>query len=325
VTLTSTAVADEPDEEDIEVILSGSPITSKAAIVMDFTTGLVIFEHNADELRVPASMAKMVAVHVILDAIRAGYISFEAYVQPSAAVSAFSFDRYWSNVPMPANSYFTIRELLDAVIVRSACAATVALGESIFGSEEVLVSKMNEKVAQLGIEAYFYDSWGGSPDNRVSARGMAELTRALIREHPDVLNITSQQTITFNEVEYRSTNPLLTDYKGVDGLKTGYTNPAGWCFTGTALVDGRRLITVTMGSVQGFRFPDSVVLLDHGFANYDKTIADHFRSSLNPSDLNLEIKSPLIPIKMFKIEVSQYFDLRYLALILNVYNTHTQA
>jgi len=317
--------ADGLENEDIEVIVNGNPITSKAAIVMDFTTGLVIFEHNADELRIPASMAKMVAVHVLFDTIKASYISLETFIQPSAAVSAFSFDRYWSNVPMPVNSYFTVRELLDAVIVRSACAATVALGESIFGSEEALVSKMNEKVAQLGIEAYFYDSWGGSPENRVSARGMAELTRALIREHPEILGITSQHTIMFDDVEYRSTNPLLTEYEGVDGFKTGYTNPAGWCFTGTALIDGRRLITVTMGSVQGFRFPDSVILLDYGFANFDKTVANHFRSSIKPLDLYNTINSSLVPIMMFKIEESQYFDLRYLALILNEYNIHTQA
>jgi len=317
----STAFANSPEEEDIEVFVDGMPITSKAAIVVDFTTGLVIFEHNADEQRVPASMAKMVAVHVILDAIKNGIISIEAYIQPSPEVSAFSFNRYYSNVPMPEDSFFSIRELLAAVIVRSASAATVALGESIFGSEEELIRTMNVKAEQLGVEAFFYDSWGGSADNMVSARGMAELTIALINEHPEILDFTSLQTILFDEEEYRSTNLLISNYEGADGFKTGFTTPAGWCFTGTALIDDRRLISVTMGSVQGFRFPDSVILLDYGFANFDDTVANHFRNSLKQLDLSREIRSPLVPISMYKIEESRFFDLRYLAIILNKTNT----
>jgi len=317
--LISTAYADEPEEEDIEVFVDGYPITSKAAIVIDFLSGLVIFEHNADELRVPASMAKMVAVYVVLDAIRDRFTFFEAFIQTSDTVSVFSYDREFSNVPMPRNSFYTVRELLGVVIARSASAATVALGEGIFGSEEAMVAKMNEKVMQLGIEALFFDSWGGSPENRLSAHGMAELTRALIREHPIVLDFTSQKIVYFDEVEYTNTNPLLSSYNGADGFKTGFTNPAGWCFTGTAVVDDRRLISVTMGSAQGFRFPDSVILLDYGFANYDRVVANHFRTSSKHLDIHHALGSPLVPIKMYEIEELQYFNLLYIAMLLNKY------
>jgi len=318
-TLISAASADVPSEEDVEIFIDGDPVTSKAAIVIDFNSGIVIFEYNADELRVPASMAKMVAVFVVLDAIRDRYTFFDAFVQTSEAASIFSYNREYSNVPMPRYSFYTVRELLGVVIARSASAATVALGEGIFGSEEELVIRMNEKAMQLGIEAHFYDSWGGSPENRLSARGMADITRALIKEHPVVLDFTSQKSVFFDEIEYRNTNPLLNDYAGVDGFKTGFTNPAGWCFTGTAQVDGRRLITVTMGSVQGFRFPDSVILLDYGFANFDRVIANHFRNSSKQLELHHIIRSPLVPIKMYDIEESQYFDLLYIAMLLNKY------
>jgi len=321
VALMPGAFADIPEEEDIEAYVNDDPITSKAAIVIDFTTGLVIFEHNVDELRVPASMTKMLAVFVILDAIKAGYISIEAYIQPSRATSAFSFNRYYSNVPMPSHLFFSIRELLAAVIVRSACAATVALGEGVFGSEEELVRRMNEKIKQLGIDGIFYDSWGGSSNNMISARGMAELTRALIEEHPETLEFTSMQTILFNEIEYNNTNLLLDNYLGADGFKTGFTTPAGWCFTGTALVDGRRMISVTMGSLQGFRFYDSAILLDYGFANFDDTVANHFRNSLKALDSVHAARSPLIPISMYKIEETRFFSFRYLALLLNDTNT----
>ena len=323
--LMPTISANEMSEEDITTEIDGNPVTSRAAIVIDHLTGLVIYEFNADELRVPASMTKMLAVYVVLDAINEGLISIEAYVQPSRAVRLFSYDRYYSNVPLPVNSFFTIRELLDVVIVRSASAATIALGESIFGSEEAFVEKMNEKLIELGIEGSFFDSWGGSPENRISARGMAELTSAMIDDYPFILSFTSQKSVMFNEVEYASTNRLLYTYSGADGFKTGYTNPAGWCFTGTASVDGRRLISVTMGSVQAFRFQDSTILLNHGYDSYDRIIANHFRNTLQQQNLHKNLRSPLVPIKMYEIKESQYFDLRFIALVLNEYNYPTQA
>ena len=309
ITRVGTAVAEEVEENEL---------TSEAAIVIDFCTGLVIFELNADEQRVPASMTKMIAVFVVMDAIKAGQISFDSNVIIGESTSIFSYNRGYSNVPLPANSSYTIRELLDVVIVRSASAATIALGEALFGSENAFVAKMNEKMTHLGIEASFFDSWGGSPNNRISARGMAEITRILINEHPEVLDFTSQSSVTFDEIEYRSTNLLLREYEGIDGLKTGFTNPAGWCFTGTALQEDRRIISVTMGSVQGNRFTDSVILLDHGFENYGITIANHFRNAIQQPDIEQNIGF-LIPITTYNIDLAKYIELRALALILNDY------
>jgi len=314
---------DDENEENTDIIpgagayVDESPITSQAAIVMDFATGLVIYEFNADELRVPASMTKMIAVYVVLDAVKDGVVSLDTVIYISGEASDFSFNRAFSNVPMPLESSYTVRQLLDVVIVRSASAATIALGEGIFGSEEALVTQMNIKSQQLGIDASFHDSWGGSPDNRISARGMAEITRALINDYPEVLNFSSQKSVLFDEIEYRSTNLLLDDYEGIDGLKTGFTNPAGWCFTGTAMMEERRIISVTMGSVQGYRFPDSIILLEYGFANYNITIASHFRGSLHSLDIFQNIRSPLVPISMYNIEEAHALGLRDLAIILN--------
>ena len=134
-------------------------LTSKAAIVIDFQTGIVIYEYNADEQRVPASMTKVAAAYVIFDAIRDGVVSFETFIEVSESASKFSYSNEYINVPMPPDSSYSVRELLDAVIVRSACAATVVLGEGIFGSEDVLIGKMNDKANELGITAEFYDSW----------------------------------------------------------------------------------------------------------------------------------------------------------------------
>ena len=318
---TETGDEDEPEEEvyvtAATVSVGTELISSEAALVIDFSTGLVIYEYNADELRVPASMAKMAAVYVIFDAIRDGHVNYETRVEISESLSVFSYSRAFSNVPMPEESSFTIRELLDVVIVRSASAATVALGEAIFGSEDALVEKMNEKAIQLGIEATFRDSWGRSPNNRISARGMAELTRALMLEYPEVLDITSKREVMFNERTYRSTNLLLGEYEGVDGFKTGFTNPAGWCFAGTATQDGRRLITITMGSTYGYRFPDTRILLDYGFENYNTVIADHFRSAILPLNFPQFANTTLVPILTYDIKDTQYLKLRELAIALN--------
>jgi len=309
----------EPEDDDVKTLVGGNPVTSEAVIIIDFATGLVVYEFNADELRVPASMTKMVAAYVIFDAIKDGIAGFDSEIKvDSPSTSAFSYVRAFTNVQMPLGSVYTVRELLDVVIVCSAGAATIALGEGIFGSEEALISKMNEKLQQLEIAGEFFDSWGGSPNNRISARGMAVLARSFIKEHPEILEITSQRVVTFDEKDYRSTNPLLASYEGVDGFKTGFTRPAGWCFTATAEIEGRRIITVTMGSAQGYRFPDTVILLDHGFAYYNIAIAGHFRNTILHS---LEILSTpgtkLVPIIMYNIEEAKHINILDLALILN--------
>ena len=317
--LTAFSVSAEPEADEIKTFVGNEPVTSEAAIIIDFATGVVVYEHNADELRVPASMTKMIAAYVVFDAIDNGIVDFDTEIAVSSpATSAFSYNRAFTNVPMPLGSVYTVRELLNVVIVNSAGAATIALGEGIFGSEEALIQKMNEKLQELDIAGEFFDSWGGSPQNRISSRGMAKLTRAFIKDYPDILELTSQRIVSFENRNYRSTNPLLTSYEGVDGFKTGYTRPAGWCFTGTAEIDGRRIITVTMGSVQGYRFPDTVILLDFGFTYYNISIANHFRSSVLYSLEALNTPgTPLVPIKMYNIDEAKYMNILDLALILN--------
>jgi len=307
-TLTSTVLAE---------VVGDYTITSEAAIIIDFDTGIVIYEYNADEQRVPASMVKMVAVHVVFDAIRDGIITLDTVVVVNEETSEFSFNRGFSNVPLHPDSTYTIRELLDVVIVRSASAATIALGEAAFGSEEALIARMNQKTTDLGIEADFHDSWGGSPDNRISARGMADMTRALIMEYPEVLEFTSQTSVIFEEIEYTNTNPLLTTYYGLDGFKTGFTNPAGWCFSGTAERNNRRIITITMGSERGYRFPDTEILLDYGFSNYGSAFASYFRNEITAINSKQNARTSLIPIQKFDIEMTQHFDIRELAIFLN--------
>lgn len=248
-------------------------IASKGACVLDFETGTLLYGHEENTKRVPASMTKLLTVFVVYDAIRAGEIGLGSEVRISEEVSDFSYDWRYSNVPLPKDALIKVDVLLDVVLVASACAATVALGEALCGDEEGFIKRMNEKVAKLGIDAVFYDTNGISPDNRISPYGMAVLSLNLLKEHPEVLDKTKKKTITYRSREYKNTNPLLGEYSGMDGLKTGYTDPAGYCFTGTAERGGRRLITVTMGSstVQK-RSEDHRILLDYGFKIADSVI-----------------------------------------------------
>ena len=251
-------------------------ITSQGACILDFETGIQLYVYREDVLRVPASMTKMLTVYLIYDAIKAGEIKFDTVATISDSVSSFSYNREYSNVPLPKGLTVTIDSLLDVVIVNSACAAATALGEALCGSEEAFVGRMNDKVKKLGVDAVFYDAFGGSPDNMISPYGMAVLSRNLLIDHPEVLKKSQQKTVVFRGSTYKNTNPLLDQYDGVDGLKTGYTDPAMYCFTATAERDGRRLITVTMGSSTGTaRGTDSKALLDYGFAVADSVIAMH--------------------------------------------------
>ena len=251
--------------------ITNPQITSPGAVVIDFETGTPLFEQNARDQRVPASMIKMIAVYVVLDAIRDGYATMDTEILISPHVRALSTHPGWSNVALVEGERYTVRELLEIVIVRSANGATVALGEGIFGSDEALVAQMNAKASELNIRAHFADSFGISAQNRISPLALAWFMQSLIVDHPEVLEFSSMRTVTFRDGDpLNNTNHLLTRFDGADGLKTGFTSAAGFCLVGTAVRDGRRLITVTMGNTVETRFPDTEAMLEWGFANADR-------------------------------------------------------
>jgi len=297
--------------------VGGKEISSKGACVLDFETGLMIYGYNEYTPRVPASMTKLVAVYVIFDAIKEGEISLDTTTRISKGVSQLSVNWDYSNVPLDEGTSVTIRELLDVVLIWSACAATVALGEALYGSEEALVARMNEKVSSLGLNSHFYDCYGVSASNSITPYGMAMVARCLILEHPEVLQITSKKSITFRGTEYKNTNLLLGDYPGVDGMKTGYTDPAGFCFTGTSQRGGRRIVAVTMGSTSESRFPDARILLDYGFANAESIIAEiNKTASAAPTGADLILNGVTLPLSAYVIDGNHYFKLRDIAYLL---------
>jgi len=308
--------------------VAGRSITSQSAVVLDFETGIMLYGFNEDQQRVPASMAKIVTAYVIYDAVSAGEITFDTVTRISRRASDFSYNTVFTNVPLPRDLAVTIGELFELIIIMSANAAAIALAEAVSGSESAFVDRMNAKAAELEINARFFDSYGGSEDNRISAMGMAQMASALIHDYPEILQIASRRRVTFRGVEYPNSNQLLGQYTGIDGLKTGFTTPAGNCFIGTAVRDERRIISVTMGSTRDGRFPDTTILLNHGFAVADEVIADfyalHFPEPelpeggyVYPSSANLIVDALEMPLTAFNIEGYHYFKLRDIAALLS--------
>ena len=247
-------------------------ITAASAIVMDYDTGEVIYEKDADTMRVPASMTKVMTAYIIFEELEAGNLTLDTMVPISAANAQKSRDakNYPASVPLTAGSKVSVDTLLRLIMIPSASASCIAMAEYISGSEAAFVQRMNETAKRLGMTAE-YENCHGAHVHYLTARSQAILVRAFIDRFPQILNYTSLTGVTFNGKWYPNTNKLLPGldyaYDGVDGFKTGTISAAGYCLSATAVKNGRRIISVVMKSSNDrTRHTDSTALLDYGFA-----------------------------------------------------------
>ena len=260
------ARAEEPME-------SGAPVTltCPSAILMEPTTGRVIFEKNADERRPVASVTKVMTILLTLEAIDDGRIA----AGDEVTVSEHAQGMGGSQAYLDAGGRYKVSELLKSVIIASANDSAVALAEAIDGTEEAFVRRMNERAAQLGLADTNYVNCTGLPaqGHYMSARDVAVLSSQLDK-HPLYYEYS---TIWMDEIEHRggrvtqltNTNRLVRFYPGCDGYKTGSTNEARYCMAATAKKDGMRLIAVVLGANAGqTRFNEARAMLEYGFASY---------------------------------------------------------
>lgn len=273
--------------------VGGKYVSSAGACVMDCETGDVLYEYGGNTPRVPASLTKLMTAYCVYEALANGEITLSTNVPISNSVYNKSRNKLYQNmVPLNYNTVYTVDEMMNLSLVHSASAATVALAELVGGGSEArFVARMNNTAAQLGLSAHYYDSCGVA-DNSISPISMASLARQLINKYPDVINRTSKRSVYFHGGTYRSTNHLFDTYyyESADGLKTGTGTAAGACFCGTAVRDGRRLISVTMGSSSaGQRFTDTINLLNYGFdvakERYDSVNFTDMRTFVNGSEM----------------------------------------
>ena len=248
-------------------------LTSPEAVLMEASTGKVLYEKASHEKRSPASVTKIMTVLLAFEALEKGQI----HLDDEAVTSAYAKSMGGSQVFLEEGEKQTIRTLLKCILVSSGNDASVVLAEHIAGSEMEFVNKMNEKAKILGMEdTHFEDCCGltDSDNHYTSAYDIALMSRELITRFPEVFDYTSiwMENITHvtrqgtSEFGLSNTNKLLRSYSGCNGLKTGSTSKALFCVSATAMRNDIQLISVIMaGPDSKTRFQDAATLLDYGF------------------------------------------------------------
>lgn len=243
-------------------------IATDAHILMDARTGRVLAEKNPDEHLGPASLTKIMTAYAVYSALENGQIALDDEVVVSEAAWRMSGSRMFLEV----GSRVLVDELLDGMVIQSGNDASLSLAEHVAGSEDAFVQLMNSYAEQLGMEnTHFVNSHGmPDPDQYTSARDMAVLASALMREFPQHYQRYSQREFSYNGITQYNRNQLLWSDDTVDGVKTGYTSDSGYALVSSARRDDMRLISVVMGSpsVQR-RTADSRAMLNWGFRFYD--------------------------------------------------------
>ena len=244
-------------------------LTSHAALLMEKTTGQILYAQNEHEALPPASVTKIMTVLLTMEAISSGRIALDDTV----TVSAYAAGMGGSQVFLAEGEQITVDDLLKAVCVASGNDAAVALAEKVAGVHELFVERMNQRAAELGMEdTHFVNCTGLTAEGHVtSAHDIALMSRELILHHPDIRRFTTiwMDTIRGGAFQLANTNKLIRFYDGATGLKTGYTASAGYCISATAERDGMELIAVIMkGPDKDTRNNDAKALLNYGFSTY---------------------------------------------------------
>lgn len=222
----------------------------KSLYLMEPLSGSVIQEQNPDEPLYPASMTKLMTSYVVMKRMKEGSLKPADMITVSAHASKIG----GSQVYLKENEQFTVKELLDAVLIQSANDAAMAIAEHVGGTAEGFVALMNQEAKSLGMSSSTFASPHGLPPSageqadRVTARDMGTLARALLKEFPQVLDVTKQVEADFRGGAFhmQNHNHLLRSFPGCDGLKTGFYNEAGFNITATAVRNGVRMIAVAM-------------------------------------------------------------------------------
>lgn len=248
-------------------------LTSHAALLMEKSTGEILYAQNEHDALPPASVTKIMTVLLTMEAIDSGRIALDDMV----TVSAYAAGMGGSQVFLAEGEQMSVDDLLKAVCVSSGNDAAVALAEHVAGVTELFVEQMNNRARELGMkDTHFVNCTGLTAEGHVtSAHDIALMSRELLLHHPEVRNYTTiwMDTLRSGTFGLSNTNKLIRFYEGATGLKTGFTQEAGYCISATAERDGMELIAVIMkGTTSDSRNTDAKTLLNYGFSTY--TLAD---------------------------------------------------
>lgn len=243
-------------------------VAASSYILMDFNSGRVLAELNADKKLPPASLTKIMTVYVVFRELSNGHLTLDE----KATISKKAWQTPGSRMFIEVNKQVSIEDLLKGVIIQSGNDASVALAEHVAGDESTFAALMNQHALRLGMtNSHFENSMGLPHENHyTTARDLAKLTQALISEFPDYYRWDSQKEFTYNNITQHNRNKLLWRDESVDGVKTGYTEEAGYCLVASAKRNDMRLISVVMGTAnENARANESQSLLNYGFRFFE--------------------------------------------------------
>ncbi len=262
--------------------LSEDEISAPSAVLIESTTGKVLFEKNSHEVRACASITKVMTLILVFEAIDDGVLSYDDTIVSSAHAASMGGSDIW----LEEGESMSVHDMIKAVVVASANDAAVALAEAVAGTEDEFVSRMNEKARELKMYDTTFKNCNGLDEegHLTSAYDVALMSAELIK-HEKIFEYSSiwLDYLRGGETQIVNTNKLLKSYKGITGLKTGTTSQAGSCMSATAERDGLSLVAVVLGCDTGTaRFSDAATLLDFGFANFRTEVLTVPAESLEP-------------------------------------------
>lgn len=260
---------------------------AKSGLLIEASTGEILYEKNKNEKVSVASMTKMVAQIIILENIEKGTLTWDEKIKVSSNAAGMGGSQIW----LQPGEEMTVRDLMKGITMASANDATVAMAERIAGTEDAFVKQMNDKVKELGLKnTHFVNPTGLDEENHYSsAYDMGLIAKELLK-HEQILEFSKVyedyiRQDTPNKYWVVNTNKLVRFYEGADGLKTGFTDNAGYCMAVTAKRDGMRLVAIVLGEASGkVRNQETSELLDYGFNLYKVDVVK------NKSDIIQEIK-----------------------------------
>ena len=246
-------------------------VTAPSAVLMEASTGQVLFEKDPHAVRSCASITKVMTLCLVFEAIDSGRLSLDQTLTASAHAASMGGSDIW----LEEGEAMSVDDLMKATVIMSANDAAVVLAEAVSGSEDAFVERMNQKAQELGMNDTAFKNCNGLDEEGhvTSAYDVALMSRELIR-HEKIFDytLTWMDSVRGGETQLVNTNKLIRSYQGITGLKTGTTGQAGSCITATAEREGLSLIAVVLGADStDHRFQDAAALLDYGFGGWRVT------------------------------------------------------
>lgn len=253
-----------------EILIPAPPrLAASSYFLQDFDSGRILAERNADEVLPPASLTKIMTVYIAFRELSQNRLSLDEMV----TISEKAWRTPGSKMFIEVNKQVKVEDLLKGIIIQSGNDASVAIAEHIAGNEQTFAQLMNQHAQRLGMHSTHFMNSTGLPvpnEHYTTARDLAVLTRAVIKEFPDYYRWDSEKEFTYNKITQKNRNTLLWRDESVDGVKTGHTEEAGYCLIASAKREDMRLVSVVLGTKsKSARANESQTLLNYGFRFFE--------------------------------------------------------